>query len=476
MWPMSEKKSPNQINVENMQARMRDFLDMTSPTACSAKWLQSTTTLYNGHTHSCHHPSTHKIPLEELKGNPSALHNTLHKKQARAEMLQGARPSECEYCWNIEDLPGEHMSDRTYKSTDVNWSTPHLDRLLEAGADGDVNPSYLEVAFENTCNYKCAYCTPDVSSKWMEEIKQHGHYPTSWGTGNLDWLKQVGRFPIPVREDNPYIEAFWEWWPDLYPGLDTFRVTGGEPLLTKNLWRVLDYVKENPRKDFTIAINTNMDVPDIFIDRLIKYYNEIRPLIKDFQVFTSCEAANSQAEYIRFGMNYERFTANVRKFLEQTGDESRCAFMVTFNALSVTSFTQFLSDIYDLRVRYNPNDALNRIPIMISYLRWPPFIGMRILPRNIREKYAEEFKAFVTARTRNTSEHPSGRFYIEEIDQIDRLCEFMLTEESDAELERNRRDFGQYFTEYDRRRDTDFDATFPELSSFLDTCLGLHQI
>ena len=48
--------------------------------------------LQNGHTHSCHHPSTHKIPLEELKNNPSALHNTNFKKEKRKEMPKGVKP------------------------------------------------------------------------------------------------------------------------------------------------------------------------------------------------------------------------------------------------------------------------------------------------------------------------------------------------------------------------------------------------
>lgn len=461
-------KSPNQIRVESMQERMRDYIDVISPTMCSAKWLQSTTTLYNGHTHSCHHPSPHKIPLEELSNNPAALHNTNVKKNARQQMLNGDRPSECGYCWNIEDLKGNHISDRMYKSTDEQWSMPFLDRL---GDIANVKPSYFEVAFENTCNFKCAYCTPDVSSKWMEEINQFGQYNTSWGTGNLDWLRSTGRFPIPNREVNPYIDAFWEWWPELYPSLETFRVTGGEPLLSKNLWKLLDFIKENPRPDFTLAVNTNMDVPVELIDKFIDYYNEIKPKIKEFQVFTSCEAVGKQAEYIRFGMNYERFMGNVRNFLERTADDARISFMITFNALSITTFEHFLSDIYDLRVEYNADDALNRIPLMISYLSWPPFMGMRILPFAMKQKYTERYKTFVGNRTRNTSAHRSGRFYIEEIDQIDRLCEYMLTD--DDNLERNRRDFGIYFPEYDRRRGTDFDAVFPELSEFLNDCFSL---
>ena len=44
--------------------------------------------------------------------------------------------------------------------------------------DGDVNPRYLEVSFSNSCNLKCAYCLPHISSSWMKELKQFGNYPT----------------------------------------------------------------------------------------------------------------------------------------------------------------------------------------------------------------------------------------------------------------------------------------------------------
>ena len=54
---------------------------------CLAKWTQVTMHLNNGYTHSCHHPSTHKIPLNEIANNPSALHNTSFKKQKRKECL-----------------------------------------------------------------------------------------------------------------------------------------------------------------------------------------------------------------------------------------------------------------------------------------------------------------------------------------------------------------------------------------------------
>ena len=101
--------------IEEEKKSFRDRLNQVSPSFCLAKWLQVTMHLHSGHNHSCHHPATHKTPLEELKFNPSALHNTCFKKDQRLKMKSGARPAECQYCWNIEDLGQNYFSDRTLK-------------------------------------------------------------------------------------------------------------------------------------------------------------------------------------------------------------------------------------------------------------------------------------------------------------------------------------------------------------------------
>jgi hypothetical protein len=88
----------------------RDIINAVSPSFCTAKWLQTTLYLQNGYNHSCHHPSPHKIPLEEIAENPAALHNSKYKKQQRALMLAGDRPAECSYCWDTEDLNNDYFS------------------------------------------------------------------------------------------------------------------------------------------------------------------------------------------------------------------------------------------------------------------------------------------------------------------------------------------------------------------------------
>ena len=66
---------------------------------CLAKWKQVCLHLPTGLNNSCYHPPLHTIDAAELKDNPSALHNTAHKKEQRKIMLRQERPQECSYCW-----------------------------------------------------------------------------------------------------------------------------------------------------------------------------------------------------------------------------------------------------------------------------------------------------------------------------------------------------------------------------------------
>ena len=253
----------NPYQIQLMDTKQQ--LDDVSSTFCVAKWKQVTMHLQNGHTHSCHHPRTHLVSLDEIEKNPTALHNSQYKKEQRKLMLNGERPSECDYCWKVEDQ-GDNLSDRIYKSTEQ-WARPYIDDIVSKPWDDNVDPSYVEVSFGNVCNFKCSYCAPHISSQWMEEIEKYGAYPTTDKFNNLEWIKSQKMMPIPNKDDNQYVEAFWKWWPTMYKNLKHFRITGGEPLLNKNTFKVLDYIIENPNPDLEVSINTNLNPPVEVFDK-----------------------------------------------------------------------------------------------------------------------------------------------------------------------------------------------------------------
>ena len=367
---------------------VKNKLDGVGCGFCLAKWTQVTMHLSMGMTHSCHHPAPHKIPLREIRRNPSALHNTRFKKLKRKEMLEGKRPDECNYCWNVEDN-SDSFSDRVFKSEEP-WSINSFDEISKSHWKKDFNPRYVEVSFSNTCNFKCAYCGPQYSSKWVEEIEKHGPYKTSTNYNQIDTLRDKGEMPYKQTEENPYVEAFWEWWPDLYKDLHTFRITGGEPLLSKDTFRVLEYIRDNweDNPNLSLAINTNMNVPKKLMDRFIELCEDLsnNNKVRELIIFTSVEATGTQAEYTRYGLKYEKFWTNVDKLLTEL-PRVTINVMATFNALSVFTYGDLIDRTFEVKKKHANGQRYwtSAIQLDTSYLRWPTFLSVKILPEEHKE-------------------------------------------------------------------------------------------
>jgi organic radical activating enzyme len=463
-------KDDNPYQMRLMQVKKQ--IDDVSSSFCVAKWKQVTMHLQNGHTHSCHHPRTHLVSLDEIEKNPTALHNSEYKKEQRKLMLNGERPSECDYCWKVEDQ-GNNLSDRIYKSAENDWAAPYINDIVAKPWDDNVDPSYVEVSFGNVCNFKCSYCAPHISSQWMEEIEKYGAYPTTDRFNNLEWIKSQKMMPIPNKDDNPYVDAFWKWWPTMYKDLKRFRITGGEPLLNKNTFKVLDYIIENPNLELEIGINTNMNPPPEIFD---KFLDKIKIIIdgkkvKNLKLYTSAEAHGKQAEYIRFGMNYDEWLSNIHKTYKKI-PEIQFTIMSTYNILSVTSYTKFLNDILEIKNMYGRSDNL-RIPMLVDipYLRFPDHQAIFIIKKDMLNMIHDQ----VTYMYKNLEySHWSGTanqaFYEFEAEKLKRIYYLARDHTENEQTNIGRRNFVAFIDEHDRRRGTNFVETFPELGDFYSFC------
>lgn len=441
---------------------IKNITDTLSPTFCLAKWHHTTIYLQSGETHSCYHPAPHTIPLEEIKANPSAIHNTSEKKTQRLLMLNGEKPDGCQYCWNIEALGSDYISDRHERNAGI-YTKERFDEIANEGPDFNINPEYIEVSFGNECNFKCGYCHPKASSAYYKEIKQHGPYPVKNHHFGIDKLV------IYEEESNPYVDAWWKWWPQVKQTLNILRVTGGEPLLQASTWRLLEDLDKNPLPNLELNINSNLGVKPVLVKRLAEKVEKLRSegKIRSFKLFTSLDTWGPRAEYIRTGLNLETWENNFHTYLSTT--DNPLTFMITFNVLAVSSFRVFLEKLLEWRTQYDWYEpGKHRIRFDTPYLKEPLQYDMNILPKEDFMPYMDESLAFMRANLNNDS---SNQFTEIEYEKFRRVVKYMeATVYSNDKLKEGRKDFYNWFTEHDVRRNTNFAETFPEMLEFYNMC------
>jgi len=134
----------------------QQVLDPVSASFCAAKWYNATIWLGSGQTTSCHHPPAHLIDVDKVNNNSRLLHNTDQKKADRQQMLAGERPAGCEYCWKIEDMDTNAVSDRVYKSKI--YPIEALHEAVKTPVTDDVNLRTQKISFDRTCQFACYYC------------------------------------------------------------------------------------------------------------------------------------------------------------------------------------------------------------------------------------------------------------------------------------------------------------------------------
>ena len=434
------------------------------PALCLAKWKQVSLHLQTGLNNSCYHPPLHPIDPQAIALDPSALHNTEHKKSQRVIMLKNERPAECQYCWNMEDQG--KLSDRHYRSGEP-WAAEHYETIKgSTGTETNVIPSYVEVNFNNACNLKCSYCSPQFSSSWADEATRHGAYPTSVPHNDPQHFTAARR-PIPAREANPYVDAFWSWWPTLYPELKHFRMTGGEPLLDKNTYRVFDYVLEHPKPDLHLNVTSNFSVDEKSWQKYLDYCKRLCQAgnLEHFMQYVSLDGWGSQAEYIRNGMNFDLVWDRVNQFLTEVPSYNSLTFIVTMNNLSVTSLENLFAGILGLRQVYSK--TYQRVWFDTPVLRQPAWQSLQILPEPYVDRL-EQLWAWMI-RSRETPENPLHSFKDYEIARLDRDIAWMRAGQA-LDHSQAKGDFYRFFSEHDRRRGTNFLNTFPEMKSWWAEC------
>jgi hypothetical protein len=254
------------------------------------------------------------------------------------------------------------------------------------------------------------------------------------------------------------VEAFHQWWEsDLHRTLKELRITGGEPLMSAETWKLIEWFKTNQGRSTTrLAINSNLGT-DVDIDRLLNSIDDV-----EVDLYTSNESMSLQAEYIRDGLVFDDWANNVERLLD-SGKFRGLHVMCTINSLCLDSIDSFLEMVYNWKLEYG-QDAIN---FSLNILRFPSFQSPLVLPDELRTQYRKKLSEFYIAHKGD------GMFHEFELNQLQRLIDYLdvaVTPHEGAMAQSIlQRDFKNFYEQYDQRRGKNFRETFPALANWYDT-------
>ena len=410
------------------------MLEDKSDFFCPAKWDELYLYLNHGNSNSCHHPIPHAIP-EELLSDPYVLHNTPHKMEMQQLMMDGHRPDECHMCWHVEDLSPDIVSDRIIKSQ--KWAAD----IADLKVDPHYVPKFIEVVFDNYCNLSCSYCDSGQSSTWAAKIHRQ---PLELKTDYRELYSRIHIDPGSIK--NSYLEAWNTWWQEIGSQVQRLKISGGEPLLSKNVWKFFETLDQDLN---WLVINSNFSVESKTIERFIR----VAEKFKRVSVAASIDAITDIAEYSRQGLDYKEFIHNVGLWCTSTNTNNVLHLQSTVNILNIWGFTDKLSLSVELSQLY-PGRVQ---PFYSTLVRFPEFQSVSILPTELRQGLANRITRWLDKNGHWLNEQEQS--YVEKtVVYLQQEPEQLV----DLDLTQLRVDFKKFLQYYDTTAKKSYREIYPQ--------------
>ena len=227
--------------------------------------------------------------------------NSPHMMSVRSRMMSGETLPECEVC-NDKLLNTDVY--RTYFWQLFKHKYPDIWETTNTAGHTTMQPVSWDYRFSNLCNFKCRTCGDMLSSSWETEQKQHNM--VDWTNPKNAWMQPKVQKNITAFQDSQ-IEA------EFAAAVEQHRVeevywVGGEPLMYEQHWRYMKRIVElgdGPR--VYARYNTNLSRVDY---RGVNLYRDILSGLRDWQICASLDGTGAIGEYIRTGLEYDRWLDN----------------------------------------------------------------------------------------------------------------------------------------------------------------------
>lgn len=385
-------------------------------TFCSLPWMH----LYvgtNGDILPCC-VGDQNLPMGNINNqNISDIINSEQFVNLRKNMLSGQRSKECEFCYVREDagLPSLRVGHNH------RWPVKNPTEIIS-----NFTPLYLDIRLNNICNLKCRMCSGYFSSAIAtEEIELYGNSKLPKALKNQQRQNALSKIIHYV----PFAKKIY--------------FAGGEPLLAKEHYTILEELVKHKNTNLEIVYNTNfttLHYQDFYVLDLWKQFSNIT-------IQASLDAEAEVAEYVRHGSKWN----DIEKNLELLKTQCPHVYFI------VTSAVGFLTvkSLIDLQQRWHNNKVLDIKKFSLTVITSPEHITVQVLPQHHKQR----LEHIITQHINWCNQQSAKNLAL----QWENVLKYMWAEDSTYQLF----EFKRLTNLLDQHRGESFIKTFPEFKDLL---------
>jgi molybdenum cofactor biosynthesis enzyme MoaA len=343
---------------------------MNSQTFCSAPWFQVRLD-WDGHYRPC---CEFNENLSNFPGNTKFSSENCSIEQwmggeysqyLREQLSNGVELAECQSCWNKEKYGFKSLrniiNDTTTKNHGDNikstWVASYLKTLK------NYSEYYLisaDIKLSNVCNFACIMCSPQDSSRIYDLW-----YKTQTNQFVQEQIKKDDKLFEKIIKVYGNDRTYKRFESIFNHPIKYLKFLGGEPLLDKNLLKMLNNLDPNKKSKITLHFVTNGS----------QNLTEFADQLKDFANITftvSLESVGEMQDYARKGSDWAEIEKNI---LTAKNQGIHISISTVIQAVTLPNIDQLLTWVQknDLSISFLPLTGFE-------------YLDISVLPATIRQK------------------------------------------------------------------------------------------
>jgi radical SAM protein with 4Fe4S-binding SPASM domain len=370
-------------------------------------------------------------PTGNLRENTmEEIWNQAPYQNLRVNMLNEQPSKECSKCYEQET--NGFFSMRYDSNRNYGHHIAEVDQTANDGTHPEFKIRYWDVRFSNLCNFSCRSCGPIFSSNWFNDhVRLYDRKPDVLG-------REMARVEYTAGDEDSMLDQML---PHI-PYLEQVYFAGGEPLIMKEHYFMLEKLIEHSKTDIRIQYNTNFSELRFKDKHVFDYWKHF----KNVSVGASLDASGDRAELMRKGTDWTQTIENRKRMIEQVPH-------VDFYVSATVSAMNVLH-ILDFHREWTEQGLIQAKDWNINICQSPEWYRIDILP----EKFKHE--VVIPAYEKHIK-------WLEPLDKLQRatngyksLLNLLTAQDASYLLPRFRKEI----TKLDNVRNENFWKVFPELN------------